>query len=173
MSVHASLETVRGTEEELLWLQSSPFRRNCELRSGNHLFASLVWKSSLGAVVEGATADGRWRMRLEGLLFKQWVTIYSIDLGTDIAVFQALPSLNGVLEFKTGRRYSWDSNFWLTKWIWTDEEGREIMRVQRNLSLKAEGTVQLHPGTSRVPDLPLLTILGWYLILLLTDVRPG
>lgn len=101
------------------------------------------------------------------------MTIHPAGADETIAVFQGLPSLNGVLEFAHGPSYYWDSNFWLTKWIWTDTEGSELMRVHRHLSLRAEGTVEIEPQTAETPEIPLLTVLGWYLIILLTDVRLG
>lgn len=158
---------------DLAWQQSDGTRRDSELRHGDETYALLRWHSAFKAHASGETADGTWKFKLEGFLFKQWVTIHPAGGDEIIAVFQALPSLNGVLEFAHGPSYYWDSNFWLTKWIWTDADGSELMRVHRNLSLKAEGTVEIEPQWAETPEIPLLTVLGWYLIILLTDIRLG
>ena len=35
--------------------------------------------------------------------------------------------------------------------------------------MKARGAVEIQPGSARLPDTPLLVLLGWYLILLHAD----
>lgn len=132
----------------------------------------LRWQSAFQAAAIAETADGIWKFKLEGFLFRQWVRV-EVDGGGDKAIFQAQPSLNGMLEYGDGRAFYWDSNFWLTKWIWSNEEGQELMRVQRSLSIKAEGGVAIDSTFLDRTEIPLLAVLGWYVIMLLTDVRPG
>lgn len=167
------MKSLNQSPGDLGWRQSDGTRRDSELRHGDEIYALLRWHSAFKALASGETADGTWKFKLEGFLFKQWVTIHPAGGDEIIAVFQALPSLNGVLEFAHGPSYYWDSNFWLTKWIWTDTDGSELMRVHRNLSLRAEGTVEIEPQWAETPEIPLLTVLGWYLIILLTDIRLG
>ena len=99
--------------------------------------------------------------------------IDNADGSDERANFQSGPSFNGVLEYGDGRAFYWDSNFWLTKWIWSNEENFELMRVQRNLSLRTEGALAIDTSFIAVRELPLMTLLGWYLIMCLSDIRPG
>lgn len=137
------------------------------------MLGALRWQSAFQAAAFGIAAEGQWRFKLQGLVFKQWVRIEPPRSSGDQKVFQARPSFNGTLEYGDGRAFHWESNFWLTKWIWTDERGAELMRVERSLSLRAEGSVHIEPVALSHPEIPLLTLLGWYLIMLLSDVRPG
>lgn len=137
------------------------------------MLGSLQWQSAFQAAAFGQTLEGRWRFKLQGIVFKQWVRIEPPEGSEERAVFQARPSFSGTLEYGDGRAFHWDSNFWLTSWIWSDEEGIELMRVERTLSLRAEGFVRIDPPALERPEIPLLTLLGWYLIMLLSDLRPG
>ena len=166
------LKPIIETSGELAWIPTSAWRRDCELHDGADVIATLGWQRSYQAAALGSCATGIWEFRLEGFLFKQWVKIVP-PAGEAAAVFHARPSFTGVLEYGDGRAFYWDSNFWLTKWIWTDEGGFELMRVSRALTLKAEGSVCIQPGYLERPEIPLLTLLGWYLLMLLSDVRPG
>ncbi|HUP50223.1 MAG TPA: hypothetical protein VNA04_15700 [Thermoanaerobaculia bacterium] len=166
------MKRIAESSGELAWWQSSAWRRDCELREGSDLLATLRWQSAFQAAALAESADGAWKFKLEGFLFRQWVRI-EVEGSEESAIFQAQPSLNGILEYGDGRAFYWDSNFWLTKWIWSNEQELECMRVQRSLTLKAEGGVTIDSTFLARPEIPLLTLLGWYVIMLLTDIRPG
>ena len=134
--------------------------------------ATLRWQSAFQAAAAAEAAGSAWKFKLEGFLFRQWIRVEA-DGQESQAVFTAQPSLNGILEYGDGRAFYWDSNFWLTKWIWSDEHGHELMRVQRSLTFKAEGGVVIDSTFLAQSELPLLIVLGWYVIMVLTDVRPG
>lgn len=167
------MKPITETSGELAWVQASAWKRDCDLHDGHDVVATLRWQSAFQASALGETAEGVWRFKLEGFLFRQWVRIEKQSGGVERANFQSGPSYNGVLEYGDGRAFYWDSNFWLTKWIWSNEQGFELMRMQRNLSLKTEGTLQMDTTFMAQPEIPLMTLLGWYLIMLLSDIRPG
>ena len=131
------------------------------------------WRSAFKATALGGAAEGEWRFSLEGFIFRQWINVIPVGAEKPVGVFQAGPSFNGVLELQGGRSYYWDSNFWLTNWIWSDGDGNEILRVGRDLSLVAQGPLEIAPDMLANSDVPLLSILGWYLIVLVSDFRPG
>ncbi|MGH9457160.1 MAG: hypothetical protein ACRD2J_05910 [Thermoanaerobaculia bacterium] len=168
------LKPLAATSGDLVWAQASAWRRDCELRDGSDVVATLRWARTFQATALGESAHGHWRLKLEGFLFKQWVRVEPVTgVSSESAVFRASPSFNGILEYGDGRSFYWDSNFWLTKWIWTDGESVELIRAERSLSLRTEGSMRIDPGFVVRPEAPLLALLGWYLIMLLTDVRPG
>ena len=166
------MKSIHESDGELAWLPLSTFRRDCELVSGSERFAEIEWQSAFQALATAQCADGVWAFRLEGFLFRQWVSIILPDTTEPMAVFQAQPSFNGVLDFGD-RAYYWESNFWLTKWIWSTKDGTELIRMQRHLTLRTEGSLQISPDALANPDVPLLSLLGWYLIQIVTDVRFG
>jgi len=166
------LKPIPETELPLIWVQPSLLSRYWELRDADDLVATLEWKSAYQASAIGITESGRWSFKLEGF-FRSWVTVRRLDREEPPSVFRALPSFNGKLELPDDRRLSWDSNFWLTKWIWSATDGLELMRMSRNLSLRTEGSVEWDARMARIPELPVLTLLGWYLIILVSDFRPS
>lgn len=166
------MKPIRDSEVPLVWIQPSLLSRAWALRDASELIATLEWKSAYQASAVGATATGEWSFRLEGF-FRSWVTVTRLDRDDPPARLRALPSFNGKLELPDDRILSWDSNFWLTKWIWSASEGLEIMRMSRNLSLRTEGTLDWDPRVTGIDELPMLALLGWYLIILVSDIRPG
>lgn len=170
MSIYEPLTTCDG---ELAWVPTSAFKRDSELRDGSNVYGRLEWQSAFRAVATASAFGAVWRFELEGFLLRQWIRVYRPDSSTAIAVFQAAPSFNGVVEFADGRAYYWDSNFWLTKWIWSTGENLELARVSRHLTVRPEGSVLVPTELLAHDDLPLLLLLGWYIITIVSDIRPG
>ncbi|HVT02526.1 MAG TPA: hypothetical protein VHL58_04015 [Thermoanaerobaculia bacterium] len=137
------------------------------------MIAQLRWQKMFQALASGDSTDGVWLFKLQGFLFRQFVAVHRLGEPEPEAIFNASPSFNGVLEIKGGRSYYWDSNFWLTKWIWTDVEGAEIMHAQRHLTIRMEGSLSIPHEFLSNEDLPLLALLGWYMIQIVSDLRIG
>ena len=78
---------------------------------------------------------------------------------------------DGVLEILGGPRFFWKSlNFWRSEWAWTGVDGALLLRVKTKFTLtKMEGRVQIEPAAGSIPQLSLLAILGWYLIVLMAE----
>lgn len=166
------MKPIRDSEPPLTWIQPSLLSRVWELRDVDASVATLEWRSAYQAFAIGTTATGQWSFRLEGF-FRSWVTIRRLSRDEPPALFRALPSFNGKLELPDDRLLSWDSNFWLTKWIWSAPDGLEIMRMSRHLTLRTEGTLEWDARVTTIDELPMLALLGWYLIILVSDYRPG
>lgn len=166
------MKPIRLAQAPLVWVQPSLLARKWELRDSDDVVARLEWESAYQASAVATTESGTWSFKLAGF-FRSWVTIRRLDAEEPVAMFRALPSFNGKLELPDDRVLSWDSNFWLTKWIWSASDGLEIMRMSRNLSLRTEGTTDWDPRVTNIVELPMLTLLGWYLIVLVSDIRPG
>jgi len=173
------VSSLSEVDDDLVWMPTSAIRRDSELRYRGEVLASLEWQSAFRAAAIGRAAEGAWSFQLEGFILRQWINVARVEDGAPIATFDAMPSFNGTLEIKTDptkadlSRFQWDSNFWLTKWIWSNENDVELARVTRSLSIRPEGTVVLTEEGKACPHLPVLVVLGWYLIALMTDVRLG
>lgn len=169
----SDIKTIESSEGELQWLPTSSRQRDSALVSGRDVYARLHWQQAFRAIARAQTHDQAWIFTLEGFVFRQWVTIRR-DGSDDVeAIFQAQPSFNGTLEFGDGRSFYWDSNFWLTKWVWCDVEGMERLRMHRHLTLRTEGSLYVAEECATLAETPLLTVLGWYLIQIVTDLRVG
>ena len=166
------MKPIREVSGPLEWIQPRALDRAWELRDADSVVATLEWISSYQAQAKGRTDRTEWGFTLDGFL-NPWITIERLDKEEPSRAFRGTPSFNGQLELGEERVFSWDSNFWLTKWIWTTDDGTDLVRMSRNLSLKTEGTAEWDEEHSTLEELPLIAILGWYLIIQVTDIRPS
>jgi hypothetical protein len=58
------------------------------------------------------------------------------------------------------------ANLWQSEWLWQDNEKPLIRFKGRHGLIKARGAVEIQPEAVALPDLAMLVLLGWYLILL-------
>ena len=74
------------------------------------------------------------------------------------------------MDFPDGRSLRLSSaNFWQSEWVWQDKE-QVLVRVKgRHGLIKANGAVEISPAAANLPDLALLVLLAWYLILLYAE----
>jgi hypothetical protein len=153
--------------QQLKWVQPSIRNRVYELRAGDELVARLCWERGRGSPVSAETADGSWTFQREGL-FQQRVTVGVGGAETNIAVFKPGWTGSGVLEFVDGRSFRWGpTNFWYNQWAWEYAGGGQLVQLRNDFGLlRTEGHVEVAPLAQALPELPLLSLLGWYLMLL-------
>lgn len=154
--------------QELMWVQPKRLTRRYELRAGEDLSATLQWQKTFGSLAVAESADGQWTIKRSGFL-RPRVTIRVAGSDSDIAVFEAGWWGDGILEILGGPRFFWKSlNFWRSEWAWMGADGALLLRVKTKFTLtKMEGRVQIEPTAGSIPQLSLLAILGWYLIVLM------
>jgi len=139
------LADVRGiaevADQELLWIQPAARKREHELRAGDDLVATLRFQ-------RGTLADAE----------------------ADIAAFYPRWTGGGSLEVADGNALKLASaNFWQSEWVRLDKDQPVVRFKGRHGIVKAKGAVEVQAGAGERPDLPLLILLGWYLILLHAD----
>lgn len=143
--------------QELQWVHPRLLRPEYELRVGDEVFARLQSKGGRRSRVHVETADGSWVIERKGL--RQAIRVLPLDADTTLATVKRGMSGQAALLFPDGRTYTWQcSSFWRGVWTWLDQEGRPL------LHLKGASRVQLEPAARDLPDLALLTALGWYLL---------
>ena len=151
-------------EQELHWIQPSGLHQAYELHAGDEVLATLRFRGGTLADVE--TIEGQWTFKRQGFLHPQ-VTVRSAGSEEDVAVFRphwtggghVVSGLGAGLEFSS-------ANFWNSAWNWKDNDQVLITyRGPRGL-LKAQAAMEIAPEAGRRPNLGLLAVLGWYLILL-------
>ena len=150
--------------QELLWVQPAVRKREHELRAGDDVVATLRFQR--GSLADAQAAGGHWTFKRQGFWHPR-VTVRTAGSDTDIAVFQPRWVGGGTLEFPDGRTVRLSSaNFWQSEWVWQENEKPLIRFKGRHGIVKARGAVELQPDAVASPDLAMLVLLGWYLILL-------
>jgi hypothetical protein len=144
-------------------------RREFELRSGDAVLGTLVWKRGSRALAE--LGESRYSFERKGWLNSR-ITVQrdssSQEMVEPLATFSPH---GGILSVSDGRRYVWKkpqstsaSRRWTRERVWIDEPGAELVRFHPAKHSSVEVTIP--PETSPQPDLPLLILLGQYLIAL-------
>lgn len=150
--------------QELHWSQPSGLERAHDLTAGDDLLATLRFRS--GTLAEVETADGRWTLKRQGFLHTQ-VTVRAAGSEADLAVFRPHWAGGGEITAGLGAGLEFASaNFWNSRWAWKDHDRVLISYQGPGGLVKANATMEITPEGGRLPNLSLLAVLGWYLILL-------
>jgi hypothetical protein len=155
------------TDKELLWVQPLARKREHELHAGDEVVATLRFQR--GSLAD-AEADGHhWTFKRGGFWHPR-ITVRQPGSDADVAVFRPHWSGGGMLEFPDGRAIRLRSaNFWQNEWVWESKD-QVLVRIKGRPGLiKANGAVEIPPEAVTAPDLALLILLGWYLILLFAE----
>lgn len=153
--------------QELVWAQPKATRREYELRTGNDLIATLRFQR--GSLADATFGASHWTFKRAGF-WQPRVTVRASGSDQDIALFRPRWTGGGHLEFPDGRSLQLNSaNFWQSRWVWQDKD-HELINIRAHHGLlKAGGTVEVLPASTSDPNLALLVLLGWYLILLYAE----
>ena len=160
--------------QSIFWVQPKALQRQFELRTDDQLIATLRFEKAFGTLATAESADGRWTFKRVGFLSPR-VTVRRAGEETDLAEYRPRwTGTEGTLAFAAGRQYHWKTaNFWATRFVWRDEGGDLLVTFQSGgkkakLSdvFKTQARVRFEPAGEGGDDLPLLTLLGWYLIVL-------
>jgi hypothetical protein len=160
----------------LYWIQPKTFERRFELRAGDSLIATLCFETAFGTLATAESADGSWTFKRVGFLNPR-VTVREVGVDTNLAVYQPRFWGDGSLEFRDGRVYRWRAtNFWGTQWGFADSDENQLFALKPGVDkpklsdlLKTQALVEIEPQGHTLPELPLLVLLGWYLMILHHD----
>lgn len=154
------------------WLQPKTGGRTYELRDDNHLYGSLVFRSSFGSLATADFSGGRYTFKRVGF-FNPQVTVRREGEEIDLAVYRPnWTGAQGLLEID-GKTLGWrPANFWATRYAWY--QGKDMLLVyqqggeQKRFSdlFKTQSQVTFFDLAWRLGSLPILTLLGWYLVIL-------
>ena len=109
------------------------------------------------------TAGQRLTFRREGFWHPR-VTVRIPGSDANVAIFHTSWKKGGTLELDGGR--------WLRlrlpslmrwKWTWTDMNDRPLVHLGHGFLMK-DGQVTIEPDAAASPDVPLIVVLGWYLL---------
>jgi hypothetical protein len=167
-------------ERPLRWTQPSALSREYELRDGDEVLATLRWQKTFGSLALAESADGAWSFKRSGFLGPK-VTVRVPGSETEVGVFKPGWRGEGTLRLSNGRGYQWvNTSFWHSEWAFADEAGEPLIRFKPEFDSTAvplffthAAAVKLEPSALSVPDLSLLTVLGWYLMVLMSEDAAG
>lgn len=152
---------------ELKWTQPKALKMHYELHAGEELAARLAFRSSFGSFAMGQSADGSWTFKRTGF-FQTRVTIRPCEVETDIAQFRNNTwSGGGTLELPDGRRLLATTNLWQTNLEFKTESGETLLRFKSGGLIHLSARVEIEPQAIELAELPWLTMLGWYLIVMM------
>jgi hypothetical protein len=153
---------------ELIWVKPKWSKRQFELHTGDTIVATLVWDRGTRALAQWD--ESRYYMSRRGWL-RPRILVTTADsssgrvgagAGTPIATFA---QHGGLLSFPDSREFFWKKPKWLTRErIWVDSAATEL--VHFHPARHATVAVTAQPEAAQRPELPLLILLGQYLIVL-------
>lgn len=166
MSELQSFEGATGTE--LTWERVKGGHGQYALSSAQELFATLKREKAFGSLFTGTAAAGTWTLKRTGF-FHTRVTVRAAGGAQELAVFSPHWNGSGTLEFPDGCRYSWaPASFWHQEWVLRDAAGADILRLRTGMTT-AKGVLTIGPAAAKLAMLPLLSVVAWYLLLLLSE----
>jgi hypothetical protein len=150
---------------ELLWVQPSRMKQSFELRAGDKVVATLRWERS--SLATGETAEQSWTFKREGFWHPR-ITVRIPGSDDNVALFNPGWAGGGSLELPDGKTLHFGAaNFWRSQWDWVDSARAPLVHFKSHQGiLKTEGQVEIEGTAVDSPDLPLLVVLGWYLLIL-------
>ena len=160
---------------DLYWIQPKGLdNRWFELRAGRDVVATLGFETLCGSLAGAQSADGSWTFKRLGF-FNPRVTVRRAGEEVNLAIYTPRwTGREGTLEFPDGRVFGWvQANFWATKYQITDTAGYSLVSFESGAEksrlsdvFKTQARVETGPRGRALPELPLLVLLGWYLIIL-------
>jgi hypothetical protein len=154
-------------DRSLKWVQPSAMKMNYELHAGDEVAATLRFRSSWGTFAKGEGADGCWTFKRVGF-WQTRVTIRVCDADTEIALFRNNTwTGGGTLELSDGRRLRATTNLWQTQSEFQDEAGEALIRLRSAGLIHLSAIVEIQPSARRLPELPWIVMLGWYLTVMM------
>jgi hypothetical protein len=149
--------------KELLWVSSGK-GLVFELRAGSEVVGSLRWERS--SLARGEMADQKWTFKREGI-WHPHVTVRVAGSDANLGLFQPSWKGGGTLDLQLGRQMRFrPASFWRPRWEWVDALDQPLVHFKGVGVFKWESQVDIENAAAKSPDVPLLVVLGWYLIVL-------
>ncbi|MDQ2942619.1 MAG: hypothetical protein M3R21_02990 [Candidatus Dormibacteraeota bacterium] len=149
---------------ELVWLQPARLKQAFELNAGTEIVGSLRFERS--SLAGGETANQRWTFKREGFWHPR-ITVRVPGSDVNVALFNPGWAGGGTLDLDGRQMRFVAANFWHSQWDWVDAQNKQLVHFKSHQGLlKTEGQVEVETEATTSPDLPLLVVLGWYLLVL-------
>lgn len=155
-------------------LQPKAMERSFALRAGDELVGTLEFRSSFGSLALARTAEASWTFKRVGS-FSPRATARLEGSERDLVVYTPRwLGQSGEIALESGERLRFASTgFWGTRFALSDAAGTTLAtfgpepEAHRFTDLfRAQAIVGVDPAASARPDLGLLLLFGWYLVVL-------
>lgn len=157
----------------LSWSQPSAGTMDYELRSGGDLVASLRFRSVFGTLATAESGDGCWTFKRVGF-WQSKASIRACGSDTDLAVFTNKTwDGGGTVRFSDGCTFKATTNAWRANLEFRTEADDLLVRLEYGGVFRRRARVQISPLASRTPQVPLLVLFGWYLVIMLDADAAG
>lgn len=172
------MKSITSASTALEWKHTDGQRY--ELVVDNDLFAVMNCESPYDLCATAMTIDDTWYLRCIRLLDSRY-TVQTGQEREEIAFFTPVKSAVGVLQYINGKAFTlrtpgYNANLrdYQRTWSWQDENGMELVTFIPRANnwyndYRREARVIITPAARALAELPLLTVLGWYIILLHHD----
>jgi hypothetical protein len=151
--------------QRLSWMQPRTGRRAYELRAEGDTIATLRWRTASSAKAEDASRQ--WTFKHAGFWHPR-VSVCAAGSERAVAVFSARWLGTGTLELPESQRIHWSATH-----TWQAADGTSLVQIASQHRLtRMDGTVEIAPAAACIPNLGLLVLLGWYLVVLQAQDTP-
>lgn len=161
--------------QELMWVHPNPLTRAFELRSGTEVLATLRYSGAFGGSATGEVDENRWTFTWEGVV-RPRIHVRAVGSDSDEATV-TLPFLGWggrpwFVRLADGRTLQWAATGWTDReYALTSADGVVFLRFKRPFGKppygrkgKREMRLEIAPVARSTSELPLLALLGRYLI---------
>jgi hypothetical protein len=151
----------------LEWKQPGAFSRSYELRAGDSLLATLHFVKMLGSLAEATIQGSQWTFKRSGFLSPK-VTARVAGSEADIALYEPnWSSTKGLFRLAGGEVLDFRAaNFWGSEWSLSSSRGDMLLRYHTKGMLHAGAELEVSPAARERPDLALMLLLTWYVLVL-------
>jgi hypothetical protein len=155
----------------LTWRQTG--KLESQLVAGADLVGTLRWEKGSGTQATGESKGGSWTFTRVGFLTPK-VVVHAPGSKMSSATLTMKWTGGGMIEFPTGRSFHFaPKGFWRSEWFLTDPSRKKLLTIRPNFAWGAAGaSVDVERAAQSIHELPLLVILCWYTILLLSSDNP-
>jgi hypothetical protein len=151
----------------LRWLQTG--RLDSQLLAGDELVASLRWTKDWSTQATGESSEGTWNFKRVGLLHPK---VIARRPASDAEAATANLAWGGSAVIDTPNAVGLKlqpASFRRPEWTLTDSMGTRLMSLRRNLSWTGDSAiVTLEEASKSLEGFSLLSVLSWYLTLLVS-----
>lgn len=154
-------------ETPLQWVQPSAFKPAYELRSGDDCLLVVRFPKFFSTAVIVEAAEGNWEMKRVGF-WRQRIEIRreGDHLAFATCTMKGWAGNKGIVELPKGRRVSITSSWRTWRYEVASATGEPIMVLTNKIGFKPKAELTLHAKGASYPELPWITALVWYLVLL-------
>jgi len=149
---------------DLVWSRPHLFRRELLLEAGSEVLAAVRWEKVLSFEAVGESAESRWIFARKGGL-RERVEVRNPVTREVVATFAATWRGTGTLRFTSGAEFTWNrEGFWRTRRFWSSSQQERLIVYALRMGWRTRYELEVGPGALRVEELPVLVLLGAYLM---------